>query len=272
MKRYLLLFLSIIFLSVNSTSQSPEDFPVLNKTDLPGATFSPSRSFTGESLYGYIDGGADLYLEYGFTGVIASEFVYQKRKYKTEIYKMNNPEAAFGIFSVSRFRCKARPAFTTYTCQNKYQLQICAGQYYISIVNESGTGADSTASILIGNIITGKIKNPSADILSFLPGIPAGIIRNESCLVKGKLGVINGASDMENYLKGLEGFTAVILSTQGKTLISIRFDNKESLDKFFVLHNIETSKISEPVIKMAGGETVRKLYNNHFLIEIPAIE
>ena len=269
MKRCLLLILSVILFYISSFSQTQEEFPVLNKADLSGAIFSPSRRFTGESLYGYIDGGADLYLEYGFTGVMATEFVYQKRKYKTEIYKMNDPLAAFGIFSVSRFRCKSRPDIATYTCLNKYQLQISAGQYYISIVNESGTIADSSASLMIGRKIIEKVKEPSADLARFLPGIPAEMIRNESRLVKGRLGIINGVPDLENYLKGLNDFTAVILETSGKTLISIKFDNREALDNFARRHNLESDKLSESSLTMDSGETVKKLYDNHLLIEIP---
>ena len=47
-------------------SQLPEDFPLVNKADLPEAKFSSSRTFNGTALFGYIDGGAELYLEYGF--------------------------------------------------------------------------------------------------------------------------------------------------------------------------------------------------------------
>ena len=270
MKKVLLIFLSGLFTSLDTFSQIEIDFPVVTKQDLPEARFSPVRTFNGESLYGYIDGGADLYLEYGFTGVSVSEFAYLKGKYKTEIYKMKSAEAAFGIFSVSRFRCRTRPVIATYTCQNKYQLQICCGHYYISIINESGSNADSSASIMIGKKIIEKITDTSADLTSFLPGIPAEVVRNESCLVKGRLGVVNGASDLEKYFSGLEGFTAVIIKTDRETLVSIRFDNNEALKKFGVLHSLETDKLSGTAYKMKDGESVRKLYNNHLIIEIPS--
>ena len=259
-----------MFTSFYAFSQTEADFPAISKKDLPEARFSTVRTFNGESLYGYIDGGADLYLEYGFNGVTISEFAFQKGKYKAEIYKMNNPEAAFGIFSVSRFRCRTRPPIATYTCQNKYQLQICCGQYYISIINESGNSSDSSASVLIGKKIIEKITAASTDITSFLPEIPADVVRNESCLVKGRLGLVNGASDLENYFRGLQGFTAVILKTGNKLLISVRFENREAIEKFSVLHNLETDKLSESPFITKDGENVRKLYNNHLLIEIPS--
>jgi hypothetical protein len=269
MKRCLFLIISGISFYFTSFSQFQEGYPALKKQDVPEAKFLPLRSFTGESLYGYIDGGADLYLEYGFTGVVITEFVWLKGKYKTEIYKMKSPEAAFGIFSVSRFRCRTRPDISTYTCQNKYQLQICCGQYYISIINESGNSVDSSASLVIGKKIVEKIGEPSVDFDKFFPGFPSENLRNEAVLVKGRLGVINGASDLEGYLKGLGGCTAVILKTPGKTLVSVKFEGKEELERFAFSHNWDLNELSESAYKMPDGETVRKLYNNHLLIEIP---
>ena len=260
----------ICFSSLNLYSQLPESYPVIDKNNLPDAKFSPVRTFSGESLYGYIDGGADLYLEYGFTGVIITEFAWLKGKYKIEIYKMKNPEAAFGIFSVLRFRCRTRPDISAYTCQNKYQLQICCGQYYISIINESGSSADSSASITIGKKIVEKINEPSVDLTPFFPGIPSETIRNEAVLVLGRLGVMNGASDLEGYLKGSGGYTTVILKTPAKTLISVKFEGKDEWEKFGFSHNWELGKLSDSAYKMPGGETVRKLHDNHLIIEIPA--
>ena len=261
----------LCFVFSNLFSQPTGQYPVISGNDFPEAKFSPVRTYNGESLFGYIDGGADLYLEYGFSGVTVEEFVMLKGKYKTEIYKMTSPEAAFGIFSVSRFRCRNRPDFSSYTCQNKYQLQICAGQYYISIVNESGSSADSSASIMIGKRIVEKISQPSMDLTTFLPGIPLETLKNETYLVKGRLGVINGMPDLEDYLKGLHNCTAVILKTPGKILLSLRFENSEALEAFGVSHNWNMNKLSGSLINIAGGESVRKLSDNHVFIEISAI-
>ncbi|MCJ7447304.1 MAG: hypothetical protein MUO72_06420 [Bacteroidales bacterium] len=256
------------FLPVIALCQDPDGFPSIDKKDLPEAKFSTVRRFNGESLYGYIDGGADLYLEYGFTGVNVTEFTYLKGKYKVEIYKMNNPESAYGIFSVSRFRCRNRPDFSLLTCQNKYQLQICSGQYYISIINGSGTSADSTASIIAGRKIVDKISGPSIDLSEFFPGVSAETIRNESCLIKGRLGVINGSPEMEEYLRELNACTACIVNTPGKTLISARFETKEAYRNFGESHNWEMDRINFAPIEMPCGEQVKRLKDNHVLIEI----
>jgi len=165
----------LFLLPAVSFSQLPENFPVINETDLPGAKFSSPRIYNSSALFGYINGGAELYLEYGFSTVSVTEIEYLQGKYKTEIYKMNGPEEAFGIFSVSKYRCLDMPALAEFTCRTKYQLQICKGPYYISIIKSTDSKSDSIASVTIGKILTGKIRDEELDLTGYLPGIPGKV-------------------------------------------------------------------------------------------------
>jgi hypothetical protein len=268
MRNFIIYSALVLLLSVNCYSQLPEDFPSINKNDLPGAKFQPARTFNGASLFGYIDGGAELYLEYGFSSVWISEIGYMGGKYKAEIYKMNGQEEAFGIFSVSKYKCKSFPPVFTYTCQTRYQLQICSGQYYISIINGTGNKSDSTASIKIGEAIVHKITQPSFDLTSYFPGLPAESIKSSAILARGKLGLINGVPDWEEYFKGATGYTVVILPGQEKMVMSVKFKGLEETKRFVALHNWEMEKISSSPVKFSGGELVSELSENHLLIEI----
>lgn len=54
----------------------------------------------GLDLYELINGGAELYHEFGFRCVLAQEYGDQEQRYiALEIYEMENPTAAFGIYS-----------------------------------------------------------------------------------------------------------------------------------------------------------------------------
>jgi hypothetical protein len=254
---------------MNCFSQLSEDFPYIDKSDLLDAKFQPARIFNGASLFGYIDGGAELYLEYGFSTAWISEIGYMGGKYKTEIYKMSGPEEAFGIFSVSKYKCKSYPPVFTYTCQTRYQLQICSGQYYISVINGTGNKSDSTASIRIGEAIVKKITQPSFDLSSYFPGLPAERIKSSAILAKGKLGLMNGVPDWEDYFKDVTGFTVIVLPDQEKTVMSVKFKGLGETKKFVSLHNWDIEKITLSPVRFTGGESVRKLSDNHLLIEIP---
>ena len=258
----LLTYIFLLFLiSPVSYSQLPEDFPSVNNGDLPGAKISSLKTFNGRSLFGYIDGGAELYLEYGFSVVSVSEIEYLQGKYKTEIYKMNDPEAAFGIFSVSKYRCLDMPSLSEFTCRTKYQLQICKGPYYISIINSKGTRTDSIASIKLGKIITDKIHDEEFGLSTFLPGINWETIRTKCILAKGKLGIINGSPDLEDYFKEADNYTVVIVKAE-KVIISVRFSNETSYKKFLEINKWQNETF--------GKETgVKKIAENHLMIELP---
>ncbi len=263
----LVLLFSIAFTVCNSQETA---FPVIDKADLTGAKFSPSRTFSGTSLFGYIDGGAELYLEYGFSGAVVTEISIGDAKFKTEIFKMNGPEEAFGIFSVSKYRCLSMPDLAVYSCQTKYQLQFSKGPYYISIINSTGTGSDSLDMLKLGKIIAGKITEPDMDPDDFIPGASPGNFRQTGILAKGRLGIVNGSPDLEDFFNGATGFTAVVVKEPGKIIISARFTEYDGFKKFINTHKWDSLKISQNEKRTASDGTTLKLTGeNHLLIEIP---
>ena len=125
---------------------------------MTGIEIRETRSFSETSLYGYINGGAELYLEYGFDTLVVSELLSEGRDIKVEIYRMKDTEAAFGIFSVSRFRCNGGARLTDHMCRSAYQMQFCKGPYYVSIINDTGREADQkTANDIAANLISESV-------------------------------------------------------------------------------------------------------------------
>jgi hypothetical protein len=263
---YLLLFLNL--LTLVSYAQIDTLFPSIDKTSLPEAKFKEPRSFTGESLTEYLKGGALLYREYGCLDAWVNEVSYMKGKYKVEIFRMYSPVEAFGIFSASKEKCLGSPPLSSYTCQSKYHLQICKGRYYISIINEKGSETDSLASVRIGEAIVSKVSEPDVELSEFLPGYDAETVRKNAVLVKGKLGLQNGAPENEVYFKDAVYETVVILPLVDKYILSVKFGTPEDIMKFATLHNWKTESASNSGNKMTSGENVRILSETHILIEI----
>jgi hypothetical protein len=260
----------ILFLGYHiCQAQLPADFPSITVSDLPGVTITEPRIFTGRALFGYINGGAELYLEYGFEAVTVVEIDYMKGRYKTEIYKMMSPEAAFGIFSVSKYRCLDMPDISRFTCRTRYQFQVCKGHYYVSIINRTGTRADSIASDKIARIIAGKINEKELDLSEFLPDVPLESIRKSASLAKGRLGIVNGQPDLEDYFKGGEDYTVVIYKGDDDRTVSIRFGDPGSLSRFVELRGWIPANLSQAELKLPTGETVRKISDYQLYIKIP---
>jgi hypothetical protein len=219
-------------------------------------------------LFGYIDGGAELYLEYGFSEAFVTEISLDNARYRTEIFRMTGPEEAFGIFSVSRYKCTGTLPAAIFSCLSKYQLQFCKGSWYVSVTGRTTAVPDSTALSRIAGIISGKIREPDVDLSPFLPAEwsvqdPGGMI-----LVKGRLGIVNGYPDLEDYFKNLSGYTALILDNKNDILVSVRFTDDQSFSEFLKLHGWEDLKIPGTGIKMNSGETIRLISQNHLLISI----
>lgn len=61
---------------------------------------SEIESYVGDDLFSLINGGADLYFEYGFVQVISADYANREgNSLHVEIYEMSDRSAAFGIYS-----------------------------------------------------------------------------------------------------------------------------------------------------------------------------
>ena len=71
--------------------------------DCPGIEVSgESKLYVGDDLFNLINGGAELYHEFGFAEVLVTEILIQGTDpLKVEIYDMGSPEAAWGIYSMT---------------------------------------------------------------------------------------------------------------------------------------------------------------------------
>ena len=58
------------------------------------------QTYEGDDLFTFINGGADIYHEYGFKKVIYNEYKDDNdHSINVEIYEMTNAASAFGIYS-----------------------------------------------------------------------------------------------------------------------------------------------------------------------------
>lgn len=98
--------------SAGTTNPSPLDIRAFLPAaqDLQSWTPKPPlQHFAGNDLFLYIDGGADIYLEYGFKQVVVQD--YQDATGRTitlEIFEMSGPESAYGMYTF-KSTAKGRP-------------------------------------------------------------------------------------------------------------------------------------------------------------------
>jgi hypothetical protein len=136
---------------------------------------APER-YVKDSLYGYIDGGAELYLPYGFENVEVGHFTRTPgnpaREIAVEIYRMASPLDAFGIFSIQREGDeKSSAALPHPNWILPGQTAFVKGPYFVTV---QGVPADNESVQAMALVVARRI-DPSGDIfagppLAALPG------------------------------------------------------------------------------------------------------
>ena len=185
--------------------------PSLLPEECNGGTITRTERYHGRALAGYMDGGAELYHEYGFVALSMQEVaVGGMEPIIVEVFRMSAPLAAFGIFSVSRQGCAEND--TAYMCDAPYQVQGIAGNCYVRIQSGANTPAASAARLgIFRNLVRRLGRTPI--VLSPFFRKAHGII-----LMTGPLGVQNGMPELEEVLEGVEGYAvqASWLRSSGK--------------------------------------------------------
>jgi hypothetical protein len=230
--------------------------------ELPGIDITKTRVFTAESLYGYIDGGAELYLEYGFDTLVVTELVSGGKDIKVEFYRMKDAGAAFGIFSVSRFRCNGGPRLTDHICRSAYQLQFCKGCHYVSIINDTGTEAEQKKANEIASLLLKRLIDPPFDPGSFFEGGVDAETMKSAVLIRGPLGIYNGIPILIDALGDITDYTALIIRRDQRTIASLRFDNKTAADEFLKGRKICVSADSASI---SNESTVTMITPQHII-------
>ncbi|MEI6435363.1 MAG: DUF6599 family protein [Bacteroidota bacterium] len=111
------------------------------------------------SLLSYND-DADLFLEMGFQSLIVQEIAWEQIKLKVEVYRLGSPEAAFGVFFLSKSKCIYRDTIAAFDCDGLYQYMAAYGSLFISVSSETGSaGARERYLRVAGKVMQ---KNPQS--------------------------------------------------------------------------------------------------------------
>ena len=237
MKKILFILLLIYFLPLFSTvAQEDKSFPVLKESGDSAMKITRTGYYKGEELWGLIDGGADLYLEYGFDKLELQLVTWDSMNFRIEVYRMLNPRDAFGIFSVSRYKCNINDTLTKYICITPFQVQAAVGNYYFSISNERGTeqALDLTVELFVK--LFSQTKEPIFEIPEYFNKETFSPYKDQLKFIKGKLGIQNGFPIWEDLFEGYENYEAYILpinrDDQYAYISKIKFASEKDAQKF----------------------------------------
>jgi hypothetical protein len=117
----------------------------LAAVDFPADNFSPGwkrsgpvETFGPAALYNVIDGGAELFLEMGFTDLRIQKYEGAGAEIAIEAYRMESAAAALGIYLL---KCSRETPVAEIGCRNsgeRFQFAVLKNNYFIFINNFSG--------------------------------------------------------------------------------------------------------------------------------------
>jgi hypothetical protein len=132
----------LLALPLQAQNTAPRKFTSFLREPLPGkaAAETPAKVYNSDSLYQYIDGGADIYLLYDFKALLHQDFKSGTTEVTADIYEMSQPEDAFGIYASERSANYKFIAIGAEGYRDQGILNFFADRYYIKL---SGSGANA---------------------------------------------------------------------------------------------------------------------------------
>ncbi len=204
----------------------------------------PPQEFKGDDLYLYIDGGAEIYREYGFEQVVVQDYKNLAGKgFSLEIFRMSNPEAAYGMYT---FKRSPKGQVTNLGAEGQmedYYLNFWKGSFLVTLTaydTDPKTMAGLTlAARLVEKKISEEAKRPS--LVAVLPG--EGLVETSVRYFRGYLGFMNIYSSLGKEEFGVrEGVKADY--GVGCSLFILRYQSEQESQARFSAAELSIGKSS----------------------------
>jgi hypothetical protein len=163
---------------------------------IPSGGFAPGwdqsekpRVFEGSALFDHIDGGAELYLEFGFRELEVQRYARGDDELVLEIYEMESPESALGLYLMKCGKETPIPGIPARNSSEPAQFTILKARYFIHINNPSGRDDLVPAMTTLSGLALASIPDENARDLAagLLP--PSGLVPGSLILFRGPVGL-----------------------------------------------------------------------------------
>ena len=176
MKKAIGLVLGIVGFLWSPCSQAADfKFPSVSSWKQVGEV----QRFDPNTLYEYINGGADLYLAYDFEELKVAEYQNDKKAAVTvEVYRHRTPTHAFGIYSQERYPGANFIEVGVQGYLEKQALNFLFGSTYVKIASFDAGPEDQTILLAFAKAVAGNLGEKGA-FPSIVTAFPAdGKVKN----------------------------------------------------------------------------------------------
>ena len=110
------------------------------------------RTFTGQDLFNQIDGGAELFLEFGFAKLRLQAYARDKAELTLNAYEMESAASALGVYLMKMGRETPFPEIAARNSGEEVQVTILKGRYFIQVPYAGEAQAVSVYDNLLANL------------------------------------------------------------------------------------------------------------------------
>jgi hypothetical protein len=189
-------------------------------------------SFTRQDLYGYIDGGAELFFEFGFSDLLVQRYRCGNREVSLELYQMTGPDAGLAVYWAKRGRETLVPGIQEPHTGGEYQITVLKGRYFVQANNQSGEAENLPVMIKLLQWLLPRLPAESAQ--DWLQKLPVNRVAGSELLVAGPYSLqmvyTLGEGDVLQLAGGLFGVCADVAEglKHKRTLVRVEYPTEEA--------------------------------------------
>jgi hypothetical protein len=117
------------------------------------------RLFVGSALYQHIDGGAELYHQYGFDRLAVQDYTDGSHEVRAEIYRMNDPSGAAAVFAEITAGMAVQKLYGTASVLDDYQVLFQRGPFCVSLTTYEKSAEAQAAMAALALKIDAALKS-----------------------------------------------------------------------------------------------------------------
>ena len=203
--------------------------------------------FSENNLFNYIDGGAELFLEFGFEELLVQNYRKDGHEIGIDIYRMKSPEAALGIYLM---KCGHETPITEIGSRNSadtFQFSILKNNYFLMINNFKGKKTLIPVMVKLAQKILDSIPSGLPQDI-FVPLPEENLINGSQLLIRGPFSLQSiftfGKGDILQLRGEIFGLVGEYKDSNGKscTRIVIPYPNiRSAQDAYeYILSNLDS--------------------------------
>lgn len=117
------------------------------------------KLYAGAALYQHINGGAELYNQFGFDRLAVQDYAQDAHEVRVEIYKMKDEAGAAAVFAELTLGMEIQDLYGSTCVLDEYQILFLRGAYCVSITTyEPGSPFQAVMAALAAKIDSAIIE------------------------------------------------------------------------------------------------------------------